>query len=709
MTDWLTDSITDPNLRQSVQDVIKSHPSTQGVFKRLVNYFETKSSAQEGDAKRRKLADTTDASSNALLKDEVLRIKDISFQLPARKKYDIIFTSSHLLLFNSKTSQVEHAFNDLTSGCCVPSPDRPAFSFVLKVTDSTTTTTTTLDSSSSFDLLLQEEWVHDLIPNLSHATQCKDFSLLFKLDKVLEYHLNEREQKFAEFSSLLDPTLQRDYKHSLTSWSNERKAMMDLKHSYQTSILKFLLLAGELKFLNRRLEPTERLIHDTRMELEKNSSHSLPPSTMETASAPNTNNTNSNNTTSTESTIQTLLDNQAFSDNQLINVQQTLDQRLKEIEAIKNDRIIIKQQIARLEMDWISMPESRIYKTPMCRNLYNARTNLKEKCNHLYNSCHDIQNKLDDILDQRRMLIKQWNSDKTSRMKGLEGNLKKLDMELTLVRSERDSFQSDLDELKASSSSVGNASFLEWKVISDTRDDLAHYLETELLRLQRKMAAKTGDKLYYDLYLKADPQHSIITILEKDTRQLREKVDQTRHRLANHPQINELDTVSHFIRLDKEATCFEEEHGFHPSVSDEQHAIQILQDRIEQEKEFISQEQHKVTALEPIIQQLLEEIEKVIQLYPELEEQCVTKVQELASAEDEIKQLQLEFQEVNTRKLDCYTFLEKDSIGLGYGNSIGIVLRLGSNGGIIFSEIMRNIIPTNLVLSDDIYTFMLIG
>ncbi|KAI8875151.1 Rtt106-domain-containing protein [Backusella circina FSU 941] len=131
MTDWLTDSITDPNLRQSVQDVIKSHPSTQGVFKRLVNYFETKSSAQEGDAKRRKLADTTDASSNALLKDEVLRIKDISFQLPARKKYDIIFTSSHLLLFNSKTSQVEHAFNDLTSGCCVPSPDRPAFSFVL--------------------------------------------------------------------------------------------------------------------------------------------------------------------------------------------------------------------------------------------------------------------------------------------------------------------------------------------------------------------------------------------------------------------------------------------------------------------------------------------------------------------------------------------------------------------------------------------------
>ncbi|KAI8875150.1 hypothetical protein K501DRAFT_289492 [Backusella circina FSU 941] len=384
------------------------------------------------------------------------------------------------------------------------------------------------------------------------------------------------------------------------------------------------------------------------------------PSTSTTASAPNTNNTNSNNTTSTESTIQTLLDNQAFSDNQLINVQQTLDQRLKEIEAIKNDRIIIKQQIARLEMDWISMPESRIYKTPMCRNLYNARTNLKEKCNHLYNSCHDIQNKLDDILDQRRMLIKQWNSDKTSRMKGLEGNLKKLDMELTLVRSERDSFQSDLDELKASSSSVGNASFLEWKVISDTRDDLAHYLETELLRLQRKMAAKTGDKLYYDLYLKADPQHSIITILEKDTRQLREKVDQTRHRLANHPQINELDTVSHFIRLDKEATCFEEEHGFHPSVSDEQHAIQILQDRIEQEKEFISQEQHKVTALEPIIQQLLEEIEKVIQLYPELEEQCVTKVQELASAEDEIKQLQLERVKYN----QTFTFLNKSKDAL---------------------------------------------
>jgi hypothetical protein len=202
----------------------------------------------------------------------------------------------------------------------------------------------------------------------------------------------------------------------------------------------------------------------------------------------------------------------------LINVQQTLDQRLKEIEAIKNDRIIIKQQIARLEMDWISMPESRIYKAPMCRNLYNARTNLKEKCNHLDNSHDKIQNRLDSILDQRRILVNQWNNDKTNRIKALEANLKKLDKELTRVRSERDAFQSELDESKASSSSVGNASLREWKAISDTRDDLAHYLETELLRLQRKMAAKAGDKLYYDLYLKADSEHSIIAILENDIR-----------------------------------------------------------------------------------------------------------------------------------------------------------------------------------------------
>jgi hypothetical protein len=131
MTDWLSDNITDPNLRQSVQDVIKAHPSTLGVFKRLVSYYENKQSAQEGDTKRRKVTDNAEASSNQLLKDQVLRVKDLSFQLPARKKYDIVFTTSHLLLFNNKTSQVEYSYNDLTFGCCVPSPDRPAFSFVL--------------------------------------------------------------------------------------------------------------------------------------------------------------------------------------------------------------------------------------------------------------------------------------------------------------------------------------------------------------------------------------------------------------------------------------------------------------------------------------------------------------------------------------------------------------------------------------------------
>jgi hypothetical protein len=63
------------------------------------------------------------------------------------------------------------------------------------------------------------------------------------------------------------------------------------------------------------LEPTERLIHETRMALEKNSRDSVALTT-ETLSAYNNDNNininttiNTNNaTTSTESTIQTILD-----------------------------------------------------------------------------------------------------------------------------------------------------------------------------------------------------------------------------------------------------------------------------------------------------------------------------------------------------------------------------------------------------------------
>ena len=120
MTSWLNDSIDDPNLRQSVEDLMKAYPASSRIIERMVRYYDNKPSDRE--AKRRKTEE------DGLSNDEVFRLLDISFQLPSRKKYDFIITRTRLLLHNSKTDMIEFQcnLNDISQlgGSCVPSPEK---------------------------------------------------------------------------------------------------------------------------------------------------------------------------------------------------------------------------------------------------------------------------------------------------------------------------------------------------------------------------------------------------------------------------------------------------------------------------------------------------------------------------------------------------------------------------------------------------------
>lgn len=128
---WLNQSIDDPNLVQSVEDLIKAYPASSRVIERLVNYYDNKPPSDR-DIKRRKLEDK-----NALSSDEILRIMDVSFQLPARKKLDLIITRTRLILYNPKQNAIEVQYNldDLSQlgGACVPSPDKAVKSYTYTI------------------------------------------------------------------------------------------------------------------------------------------------------------------------------------------------------------------------------------------------------------------------------------------------------------------------------------------------------------------------------------------------------------------------------------------------------------------------------------------------------------------------------------------------------------------------------------------------
>ncbi|ORY98129.1 hypothetical protein BCR43DRAFT_490912 [Syncephalastrum racemosum] len=126
MSDWTVERIEDPQLRQSVEQLISNHPPAHKVIQDLALYYESK---DERDPKKRKVTTATRESRGTA----VATVPDLSFQSP-RKKYNLVLTSTQIALHNPKTDETEHTFavSDLTLAVCLPSPGvAKAHTFVL--------------------------------------------------------------------------------------------------------------------------------------------------------------------------------------------------------------------------------------------------------------------------------------------------------------------------------------------------------------------------------------------------------------------------------------------------------------------------------------------------------------------------------------------------------------------------------------------------
>ncbi|KAI9014430.1 hypothetical protein CLU79DRAFT_767564 [Phycomyces nitens] len=119
MSAWLEESIDDPGLRDAVQDVLASCPSSICAFKGLIDYYNSKlalnEQSPEPEPKRHKSNHTV-----------VTTILDVSFNIPARRKFNIVITTSHLQLINPKTQIPEYTYplEEIQIGACTPTPDK---------------------------------------------------------------------------------------------------------------------------------------------------------------------------------------------------------------------------------------------------------------------------------------------------------------------------------------------------------------------------------------------------------------------------------------------------------------------------------------------------------------------------------------------------------------------------------------------------------
>jgi len=142
-TSFLDDAFPDKaasdfaDLKESVRSIITSLPGTHQTFSRISSYITSLRAAipegttiEDGHAtKKRKLDpktvvgkdDSEDGASELLL-----RVPDISFSLPQRKKFTLQITTTSLQIESATTQESELLFKDISYITCLPVPDKAA-------------------------------------------------------------------------------------------------------------------------------------------------------------------------------------------------------------------------------------------------------------------------------------------------------------------------------------------------------------------------------------------------------------------------------------------------------------------------------------------------------------------------------------------------------------------------------------------------------
>ncbi|KAF7731459.1 hypothetical protein EC973_000267 [Apophysomyces ossiformis] len=438
-------------------------------------------------------------------------------------------------------------------------------------------------------------------------------------------------------------------------------------------IFDYLLLTEELSLINTRLENTDNFLRGVNLEL-VNANEKLSAKD-DMVSKPR----NEESSTIEESKASDLDDEAKDnvqkttepSDDPLVRIQQALDQQLKEVEALKDQRVTLKHQMCQLEVDLVAIPGTRIYKTTLGRQLYQSREYHKDKYRNILSVFEKLRRDLEEAQGSRRRFVKELDAKQVSHIKGLEDQLHRLESDLTRIRGQRDALQVQLEEHKACAES-GRISVNELRVIMETRMERASCLEIELARLQRKNIAMLGDRRIYQLFASTSSEGKLIETLQEKLRTANERIKELRSQLT--ADIKAVDSIESLLdeelkwtvkanRIQDEVDKFTERYGFEPSMSDRTVARDTLQAKIEAVQTKVKEASQKVARLESTEKQFLAEIQSVTKVYDELEEQNMVKIQALRRTEDDIMSLQLKrfkysqtFTALNKSK-DSYTMV----------------------------------------------------
>ncbi|ORZ08374.1 hypothetical protein BCR42DRAFT_425011 [Absidia repens] len=513
------------------------------------------------------------------------------------------------------------------------------------------------NSDSDIGATLTDDWINENTVNMNdtikQAKKSMIVSALGVADVLKSWSI--KRTHFAEtfdLDRLTNKDLVQDYKMALSSWLKGQHSTNEANHQYRITKLKFLLLCEELRLLKFRLGLSDHILHETRLEL-LNTENRLAKKTsttrQETEQQPSTLEQEVGPLSANEQgQMRTIMEHQQ---DPIVRAQKTLDQQLREIEVIKEQRIDLKQQILQLELDLVHIPESRIYKSAICRQLYQSREYQRDKTQHLTSHVDKLVQDVEDMRRHRRRLMEEMDMEQMVHIRALEERMANLEYELTRVRGQRDELQCKIEMGKADSQEGYASSVKEWQIVADTRKQRASTMETELSRWLQKCAARTGSSEFYQ-YVTGLGHHILsLDSLVNEQRELETKVSNLKQHMLSAPGLTdaaerfldeELNYTCQLKLLEDEVNVFKTTYGFDPIDATPDQVIESLQDTIAKEQAAIHQSRERVEVLQSTENQFLDEIGNIAKVYGEFDEQNTDKIKKLAQDEDDFIQLQCE-------------------------------------------------------------------
>ncbi|KAF9355979.1 E3 ubiquitin-protein ligase bre1 [Mortierella sp. AD094] len=338
-------------------------------------------------------------------------------------------------------------------------------------------------------------------------------------------------------------------------------------------------------------------------------------------------------------------EDQDASRDELLQYRELAVTRLTELEEMKAQRIQLRNELDLLRMQLNHIPDDKIQDTQHVKSLLSQIQYARNDADHYRSEAAKLRVDLEELYLSRRKFMEDLETEEKSRRATLEGELKKLESEISRLRDSRDRFQ-QMYEARCTKDDYEMQQNQEIRKIANTRKDRITTLATDIQRLQIMLAANTGDKDAFAFYLNGSTDKSFLDDLRNKLRNSEDQIKALNIELETSKEAaSQVHELREAILSEQQLKAKVEEltvklnklEGLIGSNTDD--PVKALTAAIQAKDEAIQLLEQRVQAHEAIQAPLLNELHTVATAWGQLEEATSRKVIDLAQKEDLIYKL----------------------------------------------------------------------